>query len=30
MYKNNKIIGNTPMIKIIYKYNNKIKKFLLN
>ena len=30
MFKKNAIIGNTPMIKIIYKYNGKIKKYLLN
>ena len=29
MYRNNKIIGNTPMIKIIYKYNDKIKKIFV-
>lgn len=30
MFKENGIIGNMPMIKIIYKYNGKIKKYLLN
>ena len=29
MYKKNEIIGNTPMTKIIYKYNGKIKKIFV-
>ena len=29
MFKKNAIIGNTPMIKIIYKYNGKIKKIFV-
>ena len=29
MFKKNEIIGNTPMIKIIYKYNGKIKKIFV-